>query len=90
MLSTEKAKLRSAFDNTNSQMHSDKILKAKLTHTRGIIINLIINCSILMIFAEMEALREFIADFKKSWFMVSQILVRSIKSNIRNKPCFII
>lgn len=40
-------------------------------------------------FGGIDALREFIADFKKSWFMVSQILVMVIKNKIKIRPSFI-
>lgn len=65
------------------------MLNRKLTHTRGSVINLIMNRITLKMFGGIDALREFIADFKKSWFMVSQILVMTIKNKIKTKPCFI-
>lgn len=80
--------MSSAFDNTKSQTHNDRMLKAKLNQTRGTVINLIINLNTLKIFGGTDAFREFIADFKKSWFMVSQRLVIKIKNKTGINPCF--
>jgi hypothetical protein len=69
-------------------MHKDKRANKPPSQTFGITIILRINCNILKTFAESETLREFIEDFRQSWFIVSQILVRTIKNKIKNRPCF--
>ena len=77
-------------DNTKSQIHKDKTLNKKLIHTRGILINSIMNFIIFIILIGLANSSEFIADFKKSWFMVSQILVRAIRKKIKVRPSFIL
>lgn len=47
------------------------------------------NCRIFIILGVIDTLSEFMADFKRSWFTVSQILVSIIKNKIKNKPCCI-
>ena len=89
MLSAEKAKLKSARDRTNSHMQSEITLNKRLIHTLGIKINLKINFAIPRIFPE-GAVKELTADFRKSWFMVSQMLVKAIRNRVKNKPSFII
>jgi hypothetical protein len=88
MLSAEKAKLKSALDKTKSQIQSEIILNNKLIHILGIKISLRINFTIFRILPEGEV-NEFIADFKKSWFTVSQILVKTIRNRVKITPSFI-
>lgn len=66
-------------------MHNEITLNRKLIQTRGTITKLRINFKIALMFPEGER-KEFIADFKKSWFIVSQILVRAIRNKIKTKP----
>ncbi len=89
MLSAENAKLKSALDKTTSHMHRDIILKTKLSHTRGIKTSLNTNFIIWNRFPEGEE-SEFTADFKKSWFMVSQALVKEIRNKVKKIPSFIL
>jgi hypothetical protein len=89
MLSAEKAKLKSALDKTKSQIQSEVMLKNRLIHTLGININFNINFAIFRILPDGEG-NEFIADFKKSWFMVSQRLVKRIRNKVKTTPSFII
>lgn len=90
MLSKEKAKFKSTLDNIKSQIDKDKTLNKKLIHTRGIFINSTINLIIFLIVMGLVNSSKFIADFKKSWFMVSQILVMTIRKKIKIKPSFIL
>ncbi len=89
MLSAEKAKLKSALDKTKSHIQSEVRLNKKLNHTRGIKMSLQINFKILVKLAEGEG-RELIADFRKSWFTVSQALVKAIKNKVNRIPSFTI
>lgn len=88
MLSAEKAKFKSAFERTKSQMHKERMLNRQPIQTRGVKINLIINCTIFRKLKESDTAKEFIADFKKSWFIVSQALVRAMRNRIKNRPSF--
>ena len=88
MLSAEKAKLKSTWLNTNSHTHNEIRANKKLTQTLGVNTSLKIKFNISLIFPEGET-REFIADFKKSWFTVSQMLVRAINGRIKNRPSLI-
>ena len=90
MLSIEKAKFKSTLDNIKSQMHKDNTLNRKLIHTRGTIISSIMNFIIFLTVIGLDNESEFIADFKKSWFMVSQALVRTIRKKINIRPSFIL
>lgn len=65
MLSAEKAKLKSARDNTRSHIQREITLKIKLSQTRGIAISLKINLNILTTPPDAVS-RVLIADFKKS------------------------
>lgn len=85
----EKAKFKSTLDNTNNHIHSDNTLKKKLIHTLGTLTRSIRNFIIFFTVIGLDRESEFIADFKKSWFTVSQILVMTIKKKIKNKPSFI-
>lgn len=69
-------------------MHSEIKLKKKLIQTLGINTNLKINFNTSLIFPAGETM-EFIADFKKSWFIVSQILVMAISDRIKISPSLI-
>ena len=71
-------------------MHNDNTLNKKPIQTRGILTNLIMNCNIFKILAVSEIPKEFIADLRKSWFIVSQMLVRIIKYKIKINPGFIL
>lgn len=90
MLSIEKAKFKSTLDNTKSQIHKDNTPNRKLIHTRGTIISSIMNFIIFLTVIGLDNEREFTADFKKSWFMVSQTLVRNIRKKINIMPSFIL
>jgi hypothetical protein len=90
MLSAEKAKLRGAFDNTKSQMHKASTLNKKPIQMRLIRINLKIKIIIFLTVTGLDKTKEFMADFRKSWFIVSQILVSTIKNRIKNRPSFIL
>lgn len=87
MLSAEKAKLKSTCDKTNNQIHNEMVLNKKLNQTLGTAISLKINDAIDFIFPE-GACKEFIADFKKSWFMVSHMLVKDMRNKINARLCF--
>lgn len=86
----EKAKFKSTLDNTKSQMHKDMTLNEKLIHTRGTLINSTMNLKIFTMVMGLDSFKVFIADFKKSWFIVSQMLVRTIKKKIKAKPSLIL
>jgi hypothetical protein len=86
MLSSEKARFKSILESTKSQIHSEIRLKTKLNHTRGILKSCATNFAIFTTFAPKETCRELIADFKKSWLTVSQILVKTIKKKMNKKP----
>jgi len=66
MLSKEKAKFKSAFDKTKSQIHKDSAANKKLPQILGTLINFIMNSRTFLMFADNETSREFIADFKNS------------------------
>ena len=65
MLSREKAKLRSALDNTNSQMHNEVTLKRKPIQTFGVNIIRIINFTIFRILLFELKFKSLIADLRK-------------------------
>ena len=69
MLSTEKAKFRSALERTKSQVHNDSRAQIPLIHTRGFMISLNIKTAILKMFLETGVFIEFIANFKNNWFI---------------------
>jgi hypothetical protein len=83
MLSAEKAKLRSAFESTKSQMQSEIIVKQNPSQMRGTSNNLIINLNIFLMLKAGTSM-EFIADFKNNWFIVSHMLVSMIKKRIKS------
>ncbi len=70
-------------------MHKEIILNKKLTQTRGTLMSLKTNFIISVILAEGEV-KEFIADFRKIWFIVSHTLVRAIRNKVKNRPSFIL
>ena len=89
MLSTEKAKFKSAFDKTKSQMNKDRQLKISPTHIQGTSINFMMKPNIFRRLV-MLAPREFIAFFKNNWLIVSQELVKTIRNRIKNILIFIL
>lgn len=89
MLSAEKAKFKSAFDNTNNHMHNDNVLNKKPAHTFGILISWIINCNIFLMLAPIVTSKELMLYFKKIWLIVSQRPVRTIKNKIKITPVVI-
>jgi len=90
MLSKENARFKSALESTKSQIDRDSMLKIKLPHIRGTLINSIMNFIIFLTVMGLDKEIEFIADFRKIWFIVSQRLVRTIRKKIKGKPCFIL
>jgi len=89
MLSKEKAKFKSTRLRTNSQMNKERQLKMNPIHTHGIMINLTMNPNIFFMLLILK-FKEFIAVFKKSWLIVSQALVKTNKSKIKNRGSFIL
>jgi hypothetical protein len=89
MLSREKAKFRSAFERTMSQMHRDRVLKKRASQALGMRISFRMNLMTFFMRREENSPIELIEAFKNNWLMVSQILVRTINEKIRKSPAFI-
>ena len=89
MLSKENAKFKSAFPSTKSHINKESMLKIKLMTSLRFVINLIINP--IIFFTELICKpSELIEDFKNSWLIVSQMLVRTIKKKMKATPCFML
>jgi len=88
MLSREKARFKSALDNTNSQMNKERQLNINPIHTLGINISSIMKPNIFFRLC-MLASKELMEFFKNSWLMVSQILVDIINNIMKERPGFI-
>jgi len=89
MLSAQKAKFRSALDNTNSQTARDRQQKKKPIQTCGINNNFPIKTITFFMLFIFE-LSEFIEFLSSNWFIVSKDAASTIREIINNTFVFIV